>query len=426
MGGQASCHLPCLSRHPKESESPFKAARSVHLWWKPAREPADVTTFCNAIQVLRSTPGSYFMACGFDGGYFGIQEMMDGSRRVLFSVWDKSSEMYQGKDDPRLVAPEDRVQVLSQASDVEVKRFGGEGTGAQCIDDTIGWEVGTVVRFIVECRRTSSGRTCYAAFVCPGQGAPWKHLATYRVAGGKPFKGFYSFIEDFRRDHISTLCEREAVFGPVWFRDGSQVWQPAVQAGFTASSASWERPDNIDTREGPCVGTRVLCTGGDFFAGQSKLQSVAALKPGSDEHLACAPCAEFPVKDDDDFRHLLAAKPRYMPTPACPLCGGSLNDGRGPFCGGDVCEPAQCLFSDTTMDRCVWPRCEGAAHCPYHASKGKKCPLCGADVAAGGPYCAGDGSCCGAAQCQKRSPFPAGGRCPFPCSGGATCRLHVV
>jgi len=397
----------------------------VHLWWKPGDEDG-IIAFYNEVRVSKSTTGTYFMACGFDGGYFGIQEMLDGSKRVLFSVWDKSSEMYQGKDDPRLVAPKDRVEVLHQATDVEVKRFGGEGTGAQCLDDVTGWDVEFVVRFVVECRKTSSGRTCYAAFVCPNSDGRWKHLATYRVAGGKPFRGFYSFVEDFRRDYASTLTEREAMFGPAWFRDGAHVWHPALQAGFTGSSASWERPDNIDTWEGPDLGTRVLATGGDRFAGEGKLRSFTELEPGSDEHLATVPFANFPDNDDDDFKRLLAEKPRYVPTPTCPLCGGDIGSGSGPFCGNSVCEPAQCLFSDAVNGRCVWPRHGEAVQCLFHGSGGRLCPLCGADVASEGPYCAGTGSCCGSSQCQRQSPFPAGGRCPFPCKDGPCCRLHVA
>merc|ERR1719291_1070468 len=147
------------------------------------------------------------MACGFNGGYFGIQDHGNGHHRVLFSIWDAGSEMCQGRDDPSGVDAADRVEVLHAASDVEVKRFGGEGTGAQCLDDATGWSVGDVVALCVECSRAPSGRACYAAHVRVGD-AGWKHLVSYRVAHGKPFGGFYSFIEDFRRDHVSTLQER--------------------------------------------------------------------------------------------------------------------------------------------------------------------------------------------------------------------------
>eukprot|EP00930_Biecheleria_cincta_P083995 TRINITY_DN73498_c0_g1_i1.p1 TRINITY_DN73498_c0_g1~~TRINITY_DN73498_c0_g1_i1.p1 ORF type:complete len:426 (-),score=41.44 TRINITY_DN73498_c0_g1_i1:94-1371(-) len=405
---------------PSAIDSRYRAARSVHLWWKPSGE-GDIVAFYNEVRVTQSTPGSYFMVCGFDGGYFGIQEMPDLSHRVLFSVWDASSEMYQGKDDPRLVPLDDRVQILNQASDVLVQRFGGEGTGAQCLDDATGWQKRNVVACLVECRKSPSGRACYSAFVRNRPDAPWKHLATYRVACGKRFQGFYSFIEDFRRDYNSTMCLRKADFGPAWFRTVSGEWLPAVEAGFTASGASWERPDNIDTCEGDADGLRTLATGGNDLAGAHKLKSNFKLCPGHDGPPGAAPCADFPPEDIQDLTPLPCVEAQG---PACPLCGGGLGvgGGRGPFCGGETCEPLQCAHVD--RERCVWPRSQGgkSEYCRFHASNGKDCPLCLGTVAGSGPYCAGD--CCGSAQCQGKSPFATSGRCPFPCSGGAMCGLH--
>src|SRR5262249_31296271 len=65
-------------------DPPPRAARSVHLWWS-APEGSD---FYNEARVEQSVPGSYFMACGWNTGYFGIQELGDGKKIVLFSVWD--------------------------------------------------------------------------------------------------------------------------------------------------------------------------------------------------------------------------------------------------------------------------------------------------------------------------------------------------
>src|SRR5690349_15210398 len=84
---------------------PPRAARSVHLHY-PAPE-ADA--FYNELTVERSVPGSYFMACGFSHGYFGIQELGGGKKVVLFSVWDPTRG-----DDAADVPLEQRVEVLHQ------------------------------------------------------------------------------------------------------------------------------------------------------------------------------------------------------------------------------------------------------------------------------------------------------------------------
>ena len=67
----------------------------------------DAVLFYNEMTVLESTPGSYFMAAGWNTGYFGIQELSDGRKVILFSVWDPT----QG-DDPNAVKQEERVECL--------------------------------------------------------------------------------------------------------------------------------------------------------------------------------------------------------------------------------------------------------------------------------------------------------------------------
>src|SRR4051794_41958252 len=99
-----------------------RAARSVHLHY-PA---PDADAFYNELTVERSVPGSYFMACGFRHGYFGIQELSGGRKVVLFSVWDPT------KGDAAAKVPlEQRGEVLHQDPDVEVKRVGGGGAGGE-------------------------------------------------------------------------------------------------------------------------------------------------------------------------------------------------------------------------------------------------------------------------------------------------------
>ena len=90
--------------------------------------------------VERTTPGSYFMACGWSGGYFGVQELGNGQRVAIFSVLDPTKG-----DDPKAVRPEDRVELLHEGAGVRIKRFGGEGTGGQCMTD-FAWEVGEIGR----------------------------------------------------------------------------------------------------------------------------------------------------------------------------------------------------------------------------------------------------------------------------------------
>src|SRR5215510_12132607 len=85
-----------------ETQQVPQAARSVHLLY-PA---PDATLFYNEMVVEKSTDGSYFMACGWDKGYFGIQELGNGRKVILFSIWDA------GDAEKSKIGAEERVDCL--------------------------------------------------------------------------------------------------------------------------------------------------------------------------------------------------------------------------------------------------------------------------------------------------------------------------
>jgi hypothetical protein len=193
------------------------------------------------------------MACWFRHAYFGIQELSGGRKVVLFSVWDPT------KGDAAAKVPlEQRVEVLHQDPDVEVKRFGGEGTGGQCFF-RYDWKAGEACRFLVRAK-VEGDRSAYAAYFYVAQAKAWKHLVTFRTrTGGDRLAGLYSFVEDFRRDTASAGEARRAVFSNGWVSAGE--WTPLLVARFTASSSEWEAKDTIDA--GVAGGRFYLQTGGD-------------------------------------------------------------------------------------------------------------------------------------------------------------------
>lgn len=249
---------------PLSAAEPIRAARSVHLGY-PAPE---ATAFYTEMTVEKSVPGSYFMACGFNHGYFGIQELGNGKKVVLFSIWDPTKG-----DDPRAVAKEERVEMLYKADDVLVKRFGGEGTGGQSFFN-YDWKVGQTYRFLVRAAATDE-KTAFAGYFYLPESKTWKHLVTFRTrTGGGRLKGLYSFIEDFRRDGKSATESRRAVFGNGWVQTADDRWEPLAKARFTASGATWEAKETIDA--GTVDGRFYLQTGGDTRT-STKLGSVMEL-----------------------------------------------------------------------------------------------------------------------------------------------------
>ncbi len=194
-----------------------KACRSVHLKY-PASESV---VFYNEVSVDRSSPGTYFCVCGFNMGYFGIQELTRGRKLIIFSVWDPGRQ-----NDPSAVDKDRRVKVLHQGDDVRVRRFGNEGTGGQSFFD-YDWKVGEVYRFMVTAG-IEEARTAFSAYFFLPEEKKWKHLVTFStLAGGQRLGGYYSFIEDFRRNRISATKVRKAHFGSGWIKTTEGQWVPA-------------------------------------------------------------------------------------------------------------------------------------------------------------------------------------------------------
>src|ERR1043165_4947790 len=214
-----------------------RAARSVHLGY-PAPEAG---VFYNEMIIDESANGSYFMACGWNTGYFGLQQLSSETNKVaIFSVWDPVKG-----NDPKAVKAEDRVEVLFAGEGVRIKRFGGEGTGGHSMM-SFPWRIGVTNRFAVEAQ-VEADKTSYTAWLFDPDKPSWKRLATFRTrTGGKLLRGFYSFVEDFRRDGRSAEQVRRARLGNGWVRNPQGQWISLKQARFTASSAKWESKENIN------------------------------------------------------------------------------------------------------------------------------------------------------------------------------------
>jgi len=203
------------------------ACRSVHFVWADAPEGV---AFYNEVKVTQSAPGTYFCVCGFSRGYYGIQQLADDRRLLIFSVWDPGKQ-----NDPNSVARSDRVQLIHRHEDVRVARFGNEGTGGQSFLD-YEWADNTALQFIVGCRRAGD-RTHYAAFFYHVQDEEWMHLVTFStLTPDQRLKGYYSFVEDFRRNRISATQTRTAQFGNGFVLKSDGTWHALSRARFTADS----------------------------------------------------------------------------------------------------------------------------------------------------------------------------------------------
>ncbi|HIV08720.1 MAG TPA: DUF3472 domain-containing protein [Candidatus Spyradenecus faecavium] len=231
-------------------------ARSVHLQYQGFAEPAQV--FYVEATADRFWPGSYLCMLGFDGGYAGVQELVDGRRVAIFSVWEPS-DPFDFKAHPDAVHEEKRTKVLYGGQGVEVGRFGGEGTGGKSMT-LWPWELGKPVRIAVSCAPDGPYRTAYTCWLWDDAKDDWFRMATFStLVGGSQatLRGPYSFLEDFRRDVKSKDAVRAARFSRLWAWDG-QKWGESDQARFTADANTLTTID-----AGPAADGFWLATGGD-------------------------------------------------------------------------------------------------------------------------------------------------------------------
>ncbi len=238
-----------------------RMAPSIHMAYQvpPAR------LLYVEMTIEKSAPGSYFMTAGFSGGYFGIQEKSDGSKVILFSLWDSAHT-----DNPFMVHADDQVKILYEAPEMLVRRFGGEGVGVQSFYN-YDWKIGHNYKFVVKVdHEYLPGWTVFTSYFFIPEKNEWKKLMSLATKSPNiPLTGAHSFLEDFKRDFNSFKNPRQASVPSVWVRElKTDKWIPCKNFRFTADGNP-NRNINAGTRErgGYAV------TGGDITNDEGKLWS---------------------------------------------------------------------------------------------------------------------------------------------------------
>ncbi|WP_111981908.1 DUF3472 domain-containing protein [Dyella jiangningensis] len=199
---------------------------SVHLGFTV---PADTEYFYSEITVPEGQDpiGSYYMANGFNVGYFGMQVNSATERRILFSVWD---------------SPTGNTTLVKQGPGVTIASFGGEGTGGQSYL-RYHWVAGETYRFLTRAQPDGSGNTLFTSWFssasaqgnCSDQNdkgrCDWKLIATWKYAGTSTYlRGVYSFLESF--DPERGYIGRGATYGNQWAISSTGEWKEITSAYF--------------------------------------------------------------------------------------------------------------------------------------------------------------------------------------------------
>ena len=244
----ASVHLfYVLPSHRQISRAP----KAFDLWDR-------IVAFYNEVTVRRTPLWSYYMACGFSRGYFGIQVNSPTERRIIFSVWDSGPSTNVRSEVPSA----NRVRLFAKGPQVYVGDFGNEGTGLHS-HLVYPWRANQTYRFLVVARPQAT-YTLYSAYFYFPEKRQWQLIAAFEAPNQKPdpasgyLTGLYSFDEDFVGDNGQQ--QRLAEFGNAWIYEQDGRWLPLEKAVFSCDAQG--QKNRLDYAAGVVHNRFFLSTGG--------------------------------------------------------------------------------------------------------------------------------------------------------------------
>lgn len=253
VGGDVA---PVVCVSPEFSAHFGRRGPSVHLGYALPKE--DVEWFYNEVTVPEEgdIPSSYYMACGFGQGYFGMQNNSPHKRRVLFSVWSPFET-----DNPADIPDSLRVQLVKKGENVKINDFGNEGSGGQSYMH-YDWKAGERCRFLMGVHPDDDNSTVYTAYFYDNHQNKWVLVASWRRPKTTTwYTNAHSFLENF--NPVMGYINRKACYGNQWARTVDGKWVPVTKARFTCD-ATGHHKQRLDYRGG-VEGDSFFLTMGGFF-----------------------------------------------------------------------------------------------------------------------------------------------------------------
>ena len=238
---------------------PRRNAASVHLRY-PVPRGTNVAAFYCEMTGIDDPVHTYYMACGWHRGYFGMQVNSEKERRIIFSVWDSGNEAV----DRKKVDDENRVTLMAKGEGVNAGDFGNEGTGGHS-HLKYPWRAGEKQRFLVTARPTNGTFTVFSGYYFHPDQQRWMLISSWRAPkDGGWLRGLYSFSENFvgNNGHL----RRKALYGNQWIRTDAAQWIELTAAGFSFDSTG--KADRLDRFMGIEDGQFFLSHGG-FVPGRT-------------------------------------------------------------------------------------------------------------------------------------------------------------
>ncbi len=235
-------------------------AASVHLVY-PVPPGTNVQAFYCEMTGVEEPLWTYYMACGWHRGYFGMQINSPTERRIIFSVWDSGNEAVERNK----VGAADRVSLVAKGEGVYSGDFGNEGTGGHS-HLKFPWKTGEKQRFLVTSKPVDATHTIYAGYYFRPDKKEWMLISSWKAPKeGGYLRGLYSFSENFGGSNGHLV--RKALYGNQWIQTDAGQWLELTTASFSHDPTG--KADRLDRFMGVENGQFFLRHGG-FVEGFTK------------------------------------------------------------------------------------------------------------------------------------------------------------
>ena len=228
-------------------------AASVHLAYPVDRDPKVEAFYCE-VTAIEEPVATFYMACGWHRGYFGMQVNSPTERRIIFSVWDSGNEAV----DRKKVNDENRVRLMGKGEGVYSGDFGNEGTGGHSHLKSM-WKTGEKQRFLVTAEPVEKTFTIFTGYWFHPEKNEWMLISSWKAPKeGGYLRGLHSFSENFGGHNGHLL--RKARYGNQWIRTADQEWIELTTATFSHDPTG--KSDRFDRYMGVEEGQFFLSHGG--------------------------------------------------------------------------------------------------------------------------------------------------------------------
>ncbi len=261
-------------------------AASVHLAYPVARG-TNVQAFYCEITGVEDPLWTYYMACGWHRGYFGMQVNSPTERRIIFSVWDSGNEAVSRDK----VGAADRVTLVAKGEGVYSGDFGNEGTGGHS-HLKFNWKTGEKQRFLVSAKPVDETHTVFSGYYFRPDKQEWMLISSWKAPkDGGWLRGLHSFSENF--GGANGQLQRKALYGNQWLQTDTGEWIEITTASFSHDPTG--KADRLDRFMGVENGQFFLSHGGfveGFTKFGEKFNRPATSRPPSDLKLPPLPAVK--------------------------------------------------------------------------------------------------------------------------------------